>query len=253
MADEAAAPRSRRALLTAAAGAAGALAASAALPLVATAHDADDVQLGGPNAATTTTSITNNALAGTAFAGAATGDVSGTDVGYGVRGTSLNGAGVFGWSVSAPDPSIIHPTDTKLTGVFGSAPRPATTPASGPASGATAPTSASWELATLAFRDPASRQACMGSAHTVSSARAPARLPASWPWGRRPTISRWRSGARSSSADRGDRPSPPASRASRSRWPGSIPAAGSSRSCIRTGPDAGSSPSSPSPGRSRST
>jgi len=122
MADEAAAPRSRRALLTAAAGAAGALAASAALPLVATAHDADDVQLGGPNAATTTTSITNNALAGTAFAGAATGDVSGTDVGYGVRGTSLNGAGVFGWSVSAPDPSIIHPTDTKLTGVFGSAP-----------------------------------------------------------------------------------------------------------------------------------
>jgi len=118
MADEAATTRSRRALLTAAAGAAGALAASAALPLTAMAHDAQDVQKEVDNATTATTTITNSGLASTALAGAATGDVNDTDVGYGVQGTSL-----FGWSVSAPDPlDGFTPTNTNYTGVFGGAP-----------------------------------------------------------------------------------------------------------------------------------
>ena len=121
MADEAAATRSRRALLTAAAGAAGALAASAALPLVATAHDVDDVALGAANAATAPTSITNSAVASTAIVGAATGDIVGTDVGFGVQGSSLNGAGVFGWSVSGPTVDF-DLTNTNYTGVYGAAP-----------------------------------------------------------------------------------------------------------------------------------
>jgi hypothetical protein len=120
MADEAAAPRSRRALLTAAAATAGALAASAALPISIAAHDAQDVQLSVDNPTTVVTTITNSAAAGTAFAGAATGDVNVTDVGFGVQGTSLKGAGVFGWSVSAP--ANFDLTNTNLTGVFGSSP-----------------------------------------------------------------------------------------------------------------------------------
>ena len=123
MADEAATTRSRRALLTAAAGAAGALAASAALPLTAMAHDVDDVQKGVDNATTATTTVTNSGQASTALAGAATGDINGTDVGYGVQGTSLHGAGVFGWSISAPDPlDGFTPSNTNYTGVFGNAP-----------------------------------------------------------------------------------------------------------------------------------
>ena len=59
MADETAAPRSRRALLTAAAGAAGALAASTVLPLTAAAADPNDVVMGQDNATTATTSVTN--------------------------------------------------------------------------------------------------------------------------------------------------------------------------------------------------
>lgn len=53
MGTDAAAPRSRRALLTAAAGAAGALAAQAALPLAAAAADPDDLVLGVADQATT--------------------------------------------------------------------------------------------------------------------------------------------------------------------------------------------------------
>lgn len=105
MADEAAAPRSRRALLTAAAGAAGALAASAVLPLTAAAHDPDDVQKGVDNPTTATTTITN----------------SGTSIGF--QGSSTGTAGVLGWSVEAPSPDWYDPaTSTAYTGVFGSAP-----------------------------------------------------------------------------------------------------------------------------------
>jgi hypothetical protein len=109
--------RSRRALLTAAAGAAGAIVASAALPLTVAAHDADDVQLGTDNATTTQTTLTNSGADGTALAGHATG----TGTGFGVEGTSAGAAGVFAWSVTAPDAGF-DPAVTKFTGVFGSAP-----------------------------------------------------------------------------------------------------------------------------------
>jgi hypothetical protein len=118
MATEELKPRSRRALLAAAAGAAGALAASAAMPLAAAAHDPDDVALGQPNTTATTTSITFSGLDDTAFAGHA----EGTGTNYGTVGTSTSGAGVFGWSVSPPDPSWFLREYTSYTGVFGYAP-----------------------------------------------------------------------------------------------------------------------------------
>lgn len=115
MADETAAPRSRRALLTAAAGAAGALAASTVLPLTAAAADPNDVVMGQDNATTATTSVTNATADSVAFAG------NGVGTGYGVEGTSAGGAGVSGWSVSAPGGAFL-PEYTAYTGVFGSAP-----------------------------------------------------------------------------------------------------------------------------------
>jgi hypothetical protein len=121
MAEEPAAPRSRRALLTAAAGAAGALAASAVLPLTAAAADPNDVVMGVDNPTTATTSITNSTTGSTAFAADATGVANDVDFGYGVRGTSLTGAGVAGWSVSAPGGGFT-PAITAYTGVFGWSP-----------------------------------------------------------------------------------------------------------------------------------
>jgi hypothetical protein len=111
-------PRSRRALLAAAAGAAGALAASAAMPLAAAAADPNDVVKGADNPTTATTSISFNGTDGTALAGKATG----AGASYGTVGTSTNGAGVLGWSVSPPDPSWFQREYTAYTGVFGSAP-----------------------------------------------------------------------------------------------------------------------------------
>ena len=112
--------RSRRALLTAAAGTAAALAASAALPLTAAAADPDDVVKGVDNPTTATTSITDSGAGSTAFQGNATG----TGAGYGVEGTSLGAGGVVGWSVEPPSLTLpdFVPGDTQYTGVFGSAP-----------------------------------------------------------------------------------------------------------------------------------
>ncbi len=126
MADETAAPRSRRALLTGAAATAAALAASAALPLTASATDADHVGRGTDNATTATTSITNSDDGSTAFAAAQTGTSTTTGVGfgYGAQGSSLTAAGVVGWSVEPPEvawPTFL-PDYTAYTGVFGSAP-----------------------------------------------------------------------------------------------------------------------------------
>jgi len=67
MASEPNAPRSRRALLTAAAGAGAAIAANAAVPLTAVAADPNDVVKGADNATTTTTSITDTGDRTTAF------------------------------------------------------------------------------------------------------------------------------------------------------------------------------------------
>jgi hypothetical protein len=116
--DELTTPRSRRALLAAAAGAVGALAANAAMPLTAAAVDGDAVTLGAPNDATQRTSITASGDDSNAFEGHATG----TGVGYGLLGTSLDAGGIVGWSVSAPDASWFQPAFTAYTGVFGSAP-----------------------------------------------------------------------------------------------------------------------------------
>ena len=118
MESETSIPRSRRAILAAAAGAAGALVASAAVPLGVAAHDPEDVAVGADNPETATTTLTNSADGSTAVAGHATG----TGHGYGVEGTSAGGAGAFAWSVSPPDASWFLPEYTKYTGVFGSAP-----------------------------------------------------------------------------------------------------------------------------------
>jgi hypothetical protein len=112
------APRSRRALLTAAAGAAGALAAQAALPLTAAAAPAN-MQTELDNPTTATTSITDSGVDSTAFASHQTDP---TGYGYGFEATSAGGGGVVAWSVEAPDPGWFTPDVVKYTGVFGSAP-----------------------------------------------------------------------------------------------------------------------------------
>jgi hypothetical protein len=104
MADDTAAPRSRRALLTGAAATAAALAASAALPLSVSAADPDDVVKGAANATTTTTSVDN------------------TGTGLGLQGSSTTAGGVVGWSIAAPDPEWYSEDVTAYTGVFGSSP-----------------------------------------------------------------------------------------------------------------------------------
>jgi hypothetical protein len=121
MASDPNAPRSRRALLTAAAGAAGAVAASAALPL-SVAAVATTMQTETANTSGADTSLTDNGADSTAFAANATG----TGAGYGLAGTALGAAGVFAWSVSSPttywtDPTF-DPAFTNYTGVFGSSP-----------------------------------------------------------------------------------------------------------------------------------
>jgi hypothetical protein len=113
------APRSRRAILAAAAGAAGALAASAVLPAGIAAADPNDVVMGTDNPTVATTTITNSTADSTAFAGHATG----TGYAYGLEGTSPAGAGVFAWSTAAPDwTPPFEPSITACSGVFGSAP-----------------------------------------------------------------------------------------------------------------------------------
>ena len=118
MPPELAAPRSRRALLAAAAGTAVAFAAQAALPLTAGAVVPDPVLKGVDNATTTDTSVTDSGTGSTALIGAATG----TGYGYGLLGTSATAAGVLGWSIAPPDAAWFTPDVTMYTGVFGSAP-----------------------------------------------------------------------------------------------------------------------------------
>jgi hypothetical protein len=125
MESDLAAPRSRRALLAAAAAAGGALVASAALPMAALAHDAEDVQKGVDNPTIATTSITNSTADIDALSASASGTgagVLGTSTsGNGVAGTSAAGAGVFAWSVSAPGVGF-DPATLSHTGIFGFSP-----------------------------------------------------------------------------------------------------------------------------------
>jgi hypothetical protein len=116
------APRSRRALLAAAAGSVAAVAASAALPLGVAASPAN-LMSETDNLSSANTAIINNSSAsgdGTAFTGSATG----TSAGFGLEGTSITGAGVSGWSSAPPTsywPEFV-PADATYTGVFGTAP-----------------------------------------------------------------------------------------------------------------------------------
>jgi hypothetical protein len=118
MSSDAATPRSRRALLATAAGAAGALAVSAIAPLSVAAADPNDVVMGTDNPTTATTSITDSTADSTAFAAHATGG----GVGYGIEATSTAAGGLVGWSIEPPDSSWYKPEFTAYTGVFGSAP-----------------------------------------------------------------------------------------------------------------------------------
>ena len=113
MTDNASAPRSRRALLAAAAGGAAALAASAALPLTTLATDPEDVRKGFDNPTTATTGVTNATANSDALAAAAAG------TGFGLKGSSTGGAGIVGWSISAP---ALDPADGAYTGIYGWSP-----------------------------------------------------------------------------------------------------------------------------------
>lgn len=103
MASEELKPRSRRALLTAAAGAAGAFAATAAMPLTAAAVDADSVTKNVDNPTTAATSVTQATVGFVAFK---------------ARTTNTDAAGLVGSTGNEVD---ISP-DTSLTGVYGWAP-----------------------------------------------------------------------------------------------------------------------------------
>ena len=132
------APRSRRALLAAAAGGAAALAAQAALPLTAVAADPNDVVLGTANASTATTSIANSTDGSDGFAVSSVGlgiGVTATSGGTaGVRGISVDGSGAasttgmaytgaYGWSPAFPDDTGVGVGvwgDSEDWGVYGS-------------------------------------------------------------------------------------------------------------------------------------
>jgi hypothetical protein len=118
MASDSNAPRSRRALLTAAAGAAAAVAATAAIPAGVAADDPNDVVKEIDNATTATTSITQSTTGHFSFkARTVNTDLAGL---VGSTGDETNSAedesaytGVYGWSPTFADPSFF------ATGVWG--------------------------------------------------------------------------------------------------------------------------------------
>jgi hypothetical protein len=105
MASDPNAPRSRRALLTAAAGAAGAMAASAALPLTAAAADPNDVVKETNNATALTTAITTTSAD----------PVNSPQISFKARTVNKDAAGLLG---STGDETDIA-TNTSFTGVYG--------------------------------------------------------------------------------------------------------------------------------------
>lgn len=90
--------RTRRALLTAAAGGAAALAVGAIKPGAVSAGVPVPVLLNEPNAAINTTSISNSTADNDALSGSATGG------GTGVKGTSVTGKALYGASTDVSDP-----------------------------------------------------------------------------------------------------------------------------------------------------
>jgi hypothetical protein len=116
------APRSRRAFLTAAAGAAGAAAITALdRPSLVRAGVDGDVVLGAANTSASTTSITisanaSNVLEAHGVSEEAVIAATNTDVGAGVRGEATTGAGVLG---VAPSGNGVEGSATTGTGVLG--------------------------------------------------------------------------------------------------------------------------------------
>lgn len=104
MASEDLKPHSRRALLTAAAGAAGAFAATAAMPFAATAADPNDIVKEVDNPTIATTSVTQSTPGQVAFKAHTTSDIAAGLLGSAGDETnmSLNTSfsGIYGWSPS---------------------------------------------------------------------------------------------------------------------------------------------------------
>lgn len=134
MALDTASPRSRRAVLAASLGGVAALAAHAlGRPTHVRADDPNDVVLGQPNTATTTTEITNpdgdedvfrassggagNAIEGISASGAAIVGTSGSDVG--VTGSSETLIGVHGHTLATTFPAVIGRSLANGPGVYG--------------------------------------------------------------------------------------------------------------------------------------
>jgi hypothetical protein len=126
MASDPNAPRSRRALLTAAAGAAGAMAASAALPLTVAAAPVN-MQTEQDNPTINTTSVTQSAAGHVAFKGrttnadaaallASTGDETNIQA-------DTSWTGVYAWAPTNPDPDFFSAGlwgDSDDVGTYGS-------------------------------------------------------------------------------------------------------------------------------------
>lgn len=106
MASDPNAPRSRRALLTAAAGSAAAVAATAAMPLTALAADDDPVLVGNAHSGVTETSITTTSAD----------PVNAPQVSFKAHVVNADAAGLLG---SAGDETNIGTDFTAFTGVYG--------------------------------------------------------------------------------------------------------------------------------------
>ena len=115
--------KSRRALLAAAVGGAAAVAAQAALPLAAQAHDADDVELGVTNVDVTTTGIDTSATVDVdAFAAAAGGTgsavVATAEDGPAVTAVNSNVVQAAAYVTSGDTTRAVAVTDTLVTGLY---------------------------------------------------------------------------------------------------------------------------------------
>jgi hypothetical protein len=104
MASNSNAPRSRRAILSAAAGAAAAVAASAAIPAGVAADDPNDVAKNQDNATTAQTSVTQGA---------------GGSVAFKARTVNTDAAALIGSTGNETDPDFPIADDTSFTGVYG--------------------------------------------------------------------------------------------------------------------------------------
>ena len=240
MTDNASAPRSRRALLAAAAGGAAALAASAALPLTALAPTAIPRRRTGQSTTRHRRRPAINELRRpntTPSRQPRPGPVSAS------RASSTGGAGIVGWSISAPARSIRWMA--AYTGIFGWSPA---APIENQTGVGVVGVSDDWGV----FGNGTVGVYGYGTYGVVGESQSTAAGVTAFGLERRPT-SLSTSSARSASADPVERRSPRASRPRPSIWPGSPAAAGSSPSSTAIEAVARSGPSFPPPAASRST